>query len=655
VVKRAFGGLSRPFRSNKKGRKRAFFDIFFFFFFFLCFLKVSESRLAALGLTPYGRVSTRKCGKATIVGICKDNKLWMQLDRDRNGDGTGSVSHFSCVQLTAESVRTNDILPITDAEDLSDDDDDDLRGSATLPDHGLPPQPVNKDLMCAVKLVSFGAKSISIVHQNRNGPCPLIALVNVLLLRGNLTLPLGTKEISLSHCATRVADYIHELSGCRTLQIGEGDQQIAIDDLLARMLKGMDVCFSFKTVADFQFTPAIALFTIADVGLVHGWIADPDDAALQGAFRASSSYIDDILAVLAVIDERKSAKVAPPPPPPSVDPAAAPAASPPSEPAAPAVPPTAPLVDAPAASPVTKAKLSVVLKDSKDHNDDDDDDDDDDGYGGTGKSRAKASDAPPVAKAAKDDVKVTLSESESAALTGFYSSTAQRQFTSFGMEALVRHLEEKSPAVLFYANHFFVVIKNEGKLYALVTDAGFADNLRIAWESLSALTAGTGSEFFDAHFRPYRDLPDEPLDSSDDEAAANEVVSMVVMHELAALRNNDLKALLDLYTDTAMCMLAVEFDTLLWRGYKGMSARAEIERRHALFVVERAELLVQRVEAPDAKGGTVTCEWDIFYRNRATGAVDRDWFRVVKFIAPVGENGAYKIVAMVRQALKAVH
>jgi hypothetical protein len=149
--------------------------------------------------------------------------------------------------------------------------------------------------------------------------------------------------------------------------------------------------------------------------------------------------------------------------------------------------------------------------------------------------------------------------------------------------------------------------------------------------------------------------PDEPLDSSDDEAAAQQVISMVVMRELAALRSNDVKALLDLYSESAMCVLAVEFDTLLWRGFKGLSVRAEIERRHSQWIVERAELNVQRAEAPEGKasaGGTVTCEYEIVYRHRSSNIVDRDWFRVMKFIAPVGEQGALKIISMVRQALK---
>jgi uncharacterized protein YvpB len=41
-----------------------------------------------------------------------------------------------------------------------------------------------------------GSKRIGIITQNENGPCPLLSVVNVLLLRGKLTLPDGCEVIS---------------------------------------------------------------------------------------------------------------------------------------------------------------------------------------------------------------------------------------------------------------------------------------------------------------------------------------------------------------------------------------------------------------------------------------------------------------------------
>ena len=41
-----------------------------------------------------------------------------------------------------------------------------------------------------------GSRRIGIMTQNENGPCPLLSIVNVLLLRGKLTLPEGCEVIS---------------------------------------------------------------------------------------------------------------------------------------------------------------------------------------------------------------------------------------------------------------------------------------------------------------------------------------------------------------------------------------------------------------------------------------------------------------------------
>lgn len=40
------------------------------------------------------------------------------------------------------------------------------------------------------------AGSIPVLLQDVNGPCPLIAIANILLLRGNITLPQGVGEVA---------------------------------------------------------------------------------------------------------------------------------------------------------------------------------------------------------------------------------------------------------------------------------------------------------------------------------------------------------------------------------------------------------------------------------------------------------------------------
>ena len=58
------------------------------------------------------------------------------------------------------------------------------------------------------KLVSFLGRDSLIILQNENGPCPLIAIANVLLLRNVLSIPFKTTSITLDHLLTLVTTHL---------------------------------------------------------------------------------------------------------------------------------------------------------------------------------------------------------------------------------------------------------------------------------------------------------------------------------------------------------------------------------------------------------------------------------------------------------------
>jgi hypothetical protein len=59
------------------------------------------------------------------------------------------------------------------------------------------PAPVPEPPSFPVSRISFGGRSnVPVLLQNENGPCPLLALVNVLLLRGAVELGAGATEVS---------------------------------------------------------------------------------------------------------------------------------------------------------------------------------------------------------------------------------------------------------------------------------------------------------------------------------------------------------------------------------------------------------------------------------------------------------------------------
>lgn len=61
-----------------------------------------------------------------------------------------------------------------------------------------------------VKWIKFHGTSTPIVLQNQNGPCPLLAIVNILLLQGKIKLTAGTELVAADQLIAYIADYIFE-------------------------------------------------------------------------------------------------------------------------------------------------------------------------------------------------------------------------------------------------------------------------------------------------------------------------------------------------------------------------------------------------------------------------------------------------------------
>ncbi|KAK1139465.1 hypothetical protein N8T08_000746 [Aspergillus melleus] len=140
-----------------------------------------------------------------------------------------------------------------------------------------------------------------VLSQNKNGPCPLLALVNALVLRANpetqppIVRALQTREqISLGLLIEALFD---ELTTC----LGPDDELPDIEALsrfLTMLHTGMNVnprltLESQKSVGTFLRTDDIKLYGTFGVPLVHGWIAAPLSDA-DAALARVSPYHEDI-------------------------------------------------------------------------------------------------------------------------------------------------------------------------------------------------------------------------------------------------------------------------------------------------------------------------------------------------------------------------
>lgn len=88
---------------------------------------------------------------------------------------------------------------------------------------------------------------------------------------------------------------------------------------------------------------------------------------------------------------------------------------------------------------------------------------------------------------------------DASAMEDFLSSTAS-QLTQTGLEAMRRAIDEGEYVVWFRNNHFSVVVKRDGQLYALVTDQGYLHEPDIVWEGLGGARDG---DFVDSKFQPF--------------------------------------------------------------------------------------------------------------------------------------------------------
>ncbi|XP_047322203.1 ubiquitin carboxyl-terminal hydrolase MINDY-1-like [Impatiens glandulifera] len=165
-----------------------------------------------------------------------------------------------------------------------------------------------KEMMYRTKVIKFLGRTTPIILQNENGPCPLLAICNVLLLKNNLTLSPDVAEVSQEKLLSLVAErLIDSNSNVNNKDMGflENQQQNIADaiDLLPLLATGIDVNTKFRRIDDFEFTRECTIFDLLDIPLYHGWIVDPQDIDTANAI-GSKSY-NTLMEELVSLETRK--------------------------------------------------------------------------------------------------------------------------------------------------------------------------------------------------------------------------------------------------------------------------------------------------------------------------------------------------------------
>ncbi|CAE6414425.1 unnamed protein product [Rhizoctonia solani] len=275
--------------------------------------------------------------------------------------------------------------------------------------------------------------TIRIITQNENGPCGLIALCNILILRGDIVIqPPGRKSVSYEYLAGLIADHII----ASPLLDPASDNLTKALSTLPHTQRGMDLNPVFTDLSAFSTSPASTthaptLFDLSRVRLVHGWLADPQSPA-YAALEKVRDY-DTATTLIVSCDSLMGGKM-----------------------------------------------VESV------------------GESGSG-------------EAPKPDVDGTTSDEhrrmiEEAFLVRDFLEANPTQLTYLGLESLFSAMHARELVCLFRNSHLGVLYKRVDEnghesLWTLVTDANFANEGAIAWESLCDVD-GAGSVFVDSRFRP---------------------------------------------------------------------------------------------------------------------------------------------------------
>uniref|UniRef100_A0A1J3GG80 F-box/kelch-repeat protein n=1 Tax=Noccaea caerulescens TaxID=107243 RepID=A0A1J3GG80_NOCCA len=150
------------------------------------------------------------------------------------------------------------------------------------------PNEARKDAVYKTKEITFRGEKKRIIIQDENGPCPLIAICNVLLLLRNNKMDL---------------DWNQQVSEERLLRLFDTDRDDeeynSVIKLLPCFAEGMNVNVRFRRIDDFVLTPELHIFSLLKIALYHGWIVDPEDIETAAAIGCKS--YDDLMTELVTL------------------------------------------------------------------------------------------------------------------------------------------------------------------------------------------------------------------------------------------------------------------------------------------------------------------------------------------------------------------
>ncbi|KAL7830065.1 hypothetical protein SRHO_G00311920 [Serrasalmus rhombeus] len=137
-----------------------------------------------------------------------------------------------------------------------------------------------------VKWITWKEKKTPIITQSENGPCPLLAIMNILFLRWKAKLPAQTEVVTIEDLMAHLGECVLSIKPREKAEGMELNFQQNMSDAMAVLPKlstGLDVNVRFTGVTDFEYTPECIVFDLLDIPLYHGWLVDPQSPEMVSA------------------------------------------------------------------------------------------------------------------------------------------------------------------------------------------------------------------------------------------------------------------------------------------------------------------------------------------------------------------------------------
>ncbi|NXT93390.1 MINY1 hydrolase, partial [Anhinga rufa] len=149
--------------------------------------------------------------------------------------------------------------------------------AAEPPRARTPSREAEADFYC-VKWITWKGERTPVITQSENGPCPLLAIMNILFLQWKVKLPPQKEVITAEELMAHLGDCILSTQPREPSEGLRLNFQQNINDtmtVLPKLSTGLDVNVRFTGVSDFEYTPECIVFDLLNVPLYHGWLVDP--------------------------------------------------------------------------------------------------------------------------------------------------------------------------------------------------------------------------------------------------------------------------------------------------------------------------------------------------------------------------------------------